>query len=182
MKTYFKATAIAVVYNGLEADGSTFARKSCRIKTPIMGKASDARAEVVTQIDALARQYDVPDGGIKILNLEILPISVYENAEEEARKQTSIKVCKLGLLRELKEGQEIKPSVNKYWRLNENGDVEAVYYFDIKEGDINPFYEDEENTSKWYFVNKKHCLFTGSDKCKKHFSTHESVWFKFINK
>lgn len=182
MKTYFITKAIAVVYNGLEADGTEFARKTCRIKTPIMAKASNARAEALVRIDALAKQYDVPEGGIKILNLEVLPINVYETVEEEARKQTSIKVCKLGLLRELKEGQEIKPSVNKYWRRNEDGDVEAVYYFDIKEGEINPFYEDEQNTNKWYFVDEKHCLFTGSDKCKKHFSTHESVWFKFINK
>ena len=119
MKTYFTAKVIAIVYNGLEADGTTFARKTCKIKTPIMAKASNARAEALTQIDALAKKYDVPDGGIKILNLEVVPINVYETYEEETRKQTSIKVCKLGLLNELMEGQEIKPSTGKYWKMNE---------------------------------------------------------------
>lgn len=180
MKTYFISKAIAIVYNGLEADGTTFARKTCKIKTPIMTKASNARAEALAQVDALAKKYDVPEGGIKILNLEILPISVYETSEEEARKQTSIKVCKLGLLRELKEGQEIKPSLGKYWKLEENGELKPVNFFELAEGDVNPNFREEEGTNKWYFIDSNTCLFTGSSKCAKHVAKHKDVWFKFI--
>ena len=180
MKTYFISKAIAIVYNGLEADGTTFARKTCKIKTPIMTKASNARAEALAQVDALAKKYDVPEGGIKILNLEILPISVYETSEEEARKQTSIKVCKLGLLRELKEGQEIKPSLGKYWKLEENGELKLVNFFELAEGDVNPNFREEEGTNKWYYIDSNTCLFTGSSKCAKHVAKHKDVWFKFI--
>ena len=180
MKTYFISKAIAIVYNGLEADGTTFARKTCKIKTPIMAKASNARAEALAQVDALAKKYDVPEGGIKILNLEILPISVYETSEEEARKQTSIKVCKLGLLRELKEGQEIKPSLGKYWKLEENGELKLVHFFELSEGEVNPNFREEESTNKWYYIDSNTCLFTGSSKCAKHVAKHKDVWFKFI--
>ena len=180
MKTYFTAKAIAIVYNGLEADGSTFTRKTCKIKTSIMAKASNARAEALAQVDALAKKYDVPEGGIKILNLEILPISVYETSEEEARKQTSIKVCKLGLLRELKEGQEIKPSLGKYWKLEENGELKPVNFFELAEGDVNPNFREQEGTNKWYYIDSNTCLFTGSSKCAKHVAKHKDVWFKFI--
>lgn len=180
MKTYFIAKAIAIVYNGLEADGSTFARKTCRIKTPIMTKASNARAEALVQVDALARQYDVPEGGIKILNLEVVPISVYETIEEETRKQTSINVCKLGLLRELKEGQEIKPSMGKYWKMDENGELALAHFLELSEGDVNPNFREEEGTNKWYYVDNNTCVFTGSNKCKKHIAKHKDVWFKFI--
>ena len=179
MKTYFTAKAIAIVYNGLEADGTTFARKTCKIKTPIMTKASNARAEALVQIDTLAKKYDVPEGGIKILNLEILPISVYENSEEEARKQTSIKVCKLVLLKELKEGQEIKASLGKCWRLEE-GELKPGHFFELSEGDVNPNFREEESTNKWYYIDSNTCLFTGSNKCKKHIAKHKDVWFKFI--
>lgn len=180
MKTYFTAKAIAIIYNGLEADGTTFARKTCKIKTPIMTKASNARAEALVQVDVLARQYDVPDGGIKILNLEVVPISVYETSEEETRKQTSIKVCKLGLLKELKEGQEIKPSLGKYWKLEENGELKPVNFFELAEGDVNPNFREEEGTNKWYYIDSDTCLFTGSSKCKKHIAKHKDVWFKFV--
>ena len=180
MKTYFKAKAIVIVYNGLEADGTTFARKTCKIKTPIMTKASNARAEALAQVDVLARQYDVPDGGIKILNLEVVPISVYETSEEETRKQTSIKVCKLGLLKELKEGQEIKPSTDKYWKMDESGELTMVHFLELSEGDVNPNFREEEGTNKWYYIDSNTCLFTGSSKCAKHVAKHKDVWFKFI--
>ena len=180
MKTYFTAKVIAIVYNGLEADGTTFARKTCKIKTPIMAKASNARAEALTQIDALEKKYDVPDGGIKILNLEVVPINVYETYEEETRKQTSIKVCKLGLLNELMEGQEIKPSTGKYWKMNESGELTMVQFLELAEGEVNPNFREEESTNKWYFIDNNTCLFTGSNKCKKHIAKHKDVWFKFI--
>ena len=180
MKTYFTAKVIAIVYNGLEADGTTFARKTCKIKTPIMTKASNARAEALTQIDALAKKYDVPDGGIKILNLEVVPINVYETYEEETRKQTSIKVCKLDLLNELMEGQEIKPSTGKYWKMNESGELTMVHFLELAEGEVNPNFREEESTNKWYFIDNNTCLFTGSNKCKKHIAKHKDVWFKFI--
>ena len=180
MKTYFTAKAIVIVYNGLEADGTTFARKTCKIKTPIMTKASNARAEALAQVDVLARQYDVPEGGIKILNLEMLPISVYETSEEEASKQTSIKVCKLGLLKELKEGQEIKPSTDKYWKIDESGELTMVHFLELSEGEVNPNFREEESTNKWYFIDSNTCLFTGSSKCAKHVAKHKDVWFKFI--
>ena len=180
MKTYFTAKVIAIVYNGLEADGTTFARKTCKIKTSIMAKASNAKAEALTQIDALAKKYDVPDGGIKILNLEVVPINVYETYEEETRKQTSIKVCKLGLLNELMEGQEIKPSTGKYWKMNESGELTMVHFLELAEGEVNPNFREEESTNKWYFIDNNTCLFTGSNKCKKHIAKHKDVWFKFI--
>lgn len=180
MKTYFISKAIAIVYNGLEADGTTFARKTCKIKTPIMAKVSDARAEALAQIDALAKKYDVPEGGIKILNLEVRPIGVYDNTDEEQRRQTSINVCKLGLLNELKEGQEIKPSLGKYWRLEENGELKLVHFFELSEGEVNPNFREEEGTNKWYFIDNNTCVFTGSSKCAKHVAKHKDVWFKFI--
>lgn len=180
MKTYFTAKAIAIVYNGLEADGTTFVRKTCKIKTPIMTKASNARAEALVQIDTLAKKYDVPEGGIKILNLEVCPIGVYDNTDEEQRRQTSINVCKLGLLNELKEGQEIKPSTGKYWKMNESGELTMVHFLELSEGEVNPNFREEESTNKWYFIDNNTCLFTGSNKCKKHIAKHKDVWFKFI--
>lgn len=180
MKTYFTAKAIAIVYNGLEADGTTFARKTCKIKTLIMTKASNARAEALAQVDALAKKYDVPEGGIKILNLEVRPIGVYDNVDEEQRRQMSINVCKQGLLNELVEGQEIKPSTGKYWKMNESGELTMVHFLELSEGEVNPNFREEEGTNKWYYIDNNTCVFTGSNKCKKHIAKHKDVWFKFI--
>ena len=107
-------------------------------------------------------------------------MGVYDNADEEQRRQMSINVCKQGLLTELVEGQEIKPSLGKYWKLEENGELKPVNFFELAEGDVNPNFREEEGTNKWYYIDSNTCLFTGSNKCKKHIAKHKDVWFKFI--
>ena len=91
----------------------------------------------------------------------------------------SISVCKQGLLNELVEGQESKPSTGKYWKLEE-GELKPVHFFELSEGDVNPNFREEEGTNKWYYIDSNTCLFTGSSKCAKHVAKHKDVWFKFI--
>ena len=110
----------------------------------------------------------------------VRPVGVYDNFDEEQRRQMSINVCKQGLLTELVEGQEIKPSLGKYWKLEENGELKLVHFFELSEGEVNPNFREEESTNKWYFIDNNTCLFTGSNKCKKHIAKHKDVWFKFV--
>ena len=45
-----------------------------------------------------------------------------------------------------------------------------------KEGNINPDFENEEGTGKWYYLNEEECLFTGDESCRKHINKHRNIW------
>lgn len=178
MKTYFKAACVAKFYNALvEEQVKTIADK---FRTNPLPTKEEATKEILWQISCQQQLYQLPDAAVEIVQMGIRPIGVYDNADEEQRRQMSINVCKLGLLNELKEGQEIKPSVGKYWRLEENGELKLVRFFELTEGEVNPNFREEEGTNKWYFIDSNTCLFTGSSKCAKHVAKHKDIWFKFI--
>lgn len=178
MKTYFKAAAVAKFYNALiEEQVKTIVEK---FHTELLPTKEDTTKEILWQISRQQRQYQLPDGAVDIVQMGIRPIGVYDNTDEEQRRRMSITVCKQGLLNELAEGQEIKPSVGKYWKLEENGEFKLVHFFELSEGDVNPNFREEEGTNKWYFIDSNTCLFTGSSKCDKHVAKHKDVWFKFI--
>lgn len=177
MKTYFKAACVAKFYNALvEEQVKTIVEK---FHTEPLPTKEETTKEILWQISRQQQLYQLPDGAVEIVQMGIRPIGVYDNVDEEQRRQMSINVCKLGLLNELKEGQEIKPSLGKYWRLEE-GELKLVRFFELSEGDVNPNFREEEGTNKWYFIDSNTCLFTGSSKCAKHVAKHKDVWFKFI--
>lgn len=178
MKTYFKAAGVAKFYNALvEEQVKTITEKFRTLPLPTK---EEAAKEILLQISNKQWQYQLPDGAVEIVQMGVRPVGVYDNTDEEQRRQTSINVCKLGLLNELKEGQEIKPSTGKYWKMNESGELTMVHFLELSEGEVNPNFREEESTNKWYFIDNNTCLFTGSNKCKKHIAKHKDVWFKFI--
>ena len=177
MKTYFKAACVAKFYNALvEEQVKTIAEKFHTAPLPTKGAAAE---DILQQINRKQWLYQLPDAAVEIVQMGVRPVGVYDNADEEQRRQMSINVCKQGLLNELVEGQEIKPSTGKYWKLEE-GELKLVRFFELSEGDVNPNFREEEGTNKWYFINSNTCLFTGSSKCAKHVAKHKDVWFKFI--
>ena len=177
MKTYFKAAAIAKFYNALvEEQVKTITEKFRTNPLPTKGAAAE---DILQQISRQQRLYQLPDAAVEIVQMGVRPVGVYDNADEEQRRQISITVCKQGLLNELVEGQEIKPSTGKYWKLEE-GELKLVHFFELSEGEVNPNFREEEGTNKWYFIDSNTCLFTGSSKCAKHVAKHKDVWFKFI--
>lgn len=177
MKTYFKAASIAKFYNALvEEQVRTITEK---FRTNPLPTKEAATKEILQQINRKQWLYQLPDAAVEIVQMGVRPVGVYDNADEEQRRQMSITVCKQGLLNELVEGQEIKPSTGKYWKLEE-GELKPVHFFELAEGDVNPNFREEEGTNKWYFVDSNTCLFTGSSKCAKHVAKHKDVWFKFI--
>lgn len=178
MKTYFKAAAAVKFYNALTPEGNvvTTTEKFRTLPLPTKGAAAE---DILQQINRKQWLYQLPDGAVEILQMGVRPVGVYDNADEEQRRQMSINVCKQGLLNELVEGQEIKPSTGKYWKLEE-GELKLVRFFELSEGDVNPNFREEESTNKWYFIDSNTCLFTGSSKCAKHVAKHKDVWFKFI--
>lgn len=178
MKTYFKAAAVAKFYNALvEEQIKTIAEK---FHTEPLPTKEETTKEILWQISRQQQLYQLPDGAVEIVQMGIRPIGVYDNTNEEQRRQTSINVCKQGLLNELVEGQEIKPSTGKYWKMDESGELTMVHFLELTEGEVNPNFREEEGTNKWYFIDNNTCLFTGSNKCKKHIAKHKDVWFKFI--
>ena len=178
MKTYFKAAAIAKFYNALTPEGNVVTTTEKFRTNPLPTKEA-ATKEILRQISRQQRLYQLLDAAVEILQMGIRPVGVYDNADEEQRRQMSINVCKQGLLNELVEGQEIKPSTGKYWKLEE-GELKPVHFFELAEGDVNPNFREEESTNKWYYIDSNTCLFTGSSKCAKHVAKHKDVWFKFI--
>lgn len=178
MKTYFKAAAIAKFYNALTPEGNviTTTEKFRTLPLPTKGAAAE---DILQQINRKQWLYQLPDGAVEILQMGVRPVGVYDNADEEQRRRMSINVCKQALLTELVEGQEIKPSTGKYWKLEE-GELKLVRFFELSEGDVNPNFREEESTNKWYYIDSNTCLFTGSSKCAKHVAKHKDVWFKFI--
>lgn len=178
MKTYFKATAVAKFYNALTNEGSVenVTDKFCTLPLQTRGVATE---EILQQINHQRQLYQLPDAAVEIIQMGVRPVGVYDSAEDEKRRQMSINVCKQGLLNELVEGQEIKPSTGKYWKLEE-GELKLVRFFELSEGDVNPNFREEEGTNKWYFIDSNTCLFTGSSKCGRHVAKHKDVWFKFI--
>ena len=179
MKTYFKAAAIAKFYNALTPEGDVVTTSEKFRTNPLPTKEA-ATKEILRQISRQQRLYQLLDAAVEILQMGVRPIGVYDNADEEQRRQMSINVCKQGLLTELVEGQEIKPSLGKYWKLEENGELKPVNFFELSEGEVNPNFREEESTNKWYFIDNNTCLFTGSNKCKKHIAKHKDIWFKFV--
>lgn len=178
MKTYFKAACVAKFYNALvEEQVKTIVEK---FHTEPLPTKEETTKEILWQISRQQQLYQLPDGAVEIVQMGIRPIGVYDNVDEEQRRQMSINVCKQGLLNELVEGQEIKPSTGKYWKMNESGELTMVHFLELSEGEVNPNFREEEGTNKWYFVDSNTCLFTGSSKCKKHIAKHKDVWFKFI--
>ena len=178
MKTYFKAAAIAKFYNALTLEGNVVTTTEKFRTNPLPTKEA-ATKEILQQISRQQRLYQLLDAAVEIVQMGVRPVGVYDNADEEQRRQMSINVCKQGLLNELVEGQEIKPSTGKYWKLEE-GELKPVHFFELAEGDVNPNFREEEGTNKWYFIDSNTCLFTGSSKCAKHVAKHKDVWFKFI--
>lgn len=178
MKNYFKAAAAVKFYNALTPEGNvvTITEKFRTLPLPTKGAAAE---DILQQINRKQWLYQLPDGAVEILQMGVRPVGVYDNADEEQRRQMSITVCKQGLLNELVEGQEIKPSTGKYWKLEE-GELKLVRFFELSEGDVNPNFREEESTNKWYYIDSNTCLFTGSSKCAKHVAKHKDVWFKFI--
>lgn len=179
MKTYFKAAAAVKFYNVLTNEDAvaTITEKFRTLLLPTKGAAAE---DILQQINHKQWLYQLPDGAVEIVQMGVRPVGVYDNFDEEQRRQMSINVCKQGLLTELVEGQEIKPSLGKYWKLEENGELKPVNFFELSEGDVNPNFREEEGTNKWYFIDNNTCLFTGSSKCAKHVAKHKDVWFKFI--
>ena len=178
MKTYFKAAAIAKFYNALTPEGNVVTTTEKFRTNPLPTKEA-ATKEILRQISRQQRLYQLLDAAVEILQMGIRPVGVYDNADEEQRRRMSINVCKQALLTELVEGQEIKPSTGKYWKLEE-GELKIVHFFELAEGDVNPNFREEESTNKWYYIDSNTCLFTGSGKCAKHVAKHKDVWFKFI--
>lgn len=178
MKTYFKAAAAVKFYNVLTNEDAvaTITEKFRTLPLPTKGAAAE---DILQQINHKQWLYQLPDAAVEIVQMGVRPIGVYDNADEEQRRQMSITVCKQGLLNELVEGQEIKPSTGKYWKLEE-GELKPVHFFELAEGDVNPNFREEEGTNKWYYIDSNTCLFTGSSKCAKHVAKHKDVWFKFI--
>lgn len=178
MKTYFKAACVAKFYNALvEEQIKTIVEK---FHTEPLPTKEETTNEILRQISRQQQLYQLPDGAVEIVQMGIRPIGVYDNVDEEQRRQMSINVCKQGLLNELVEGQEIKPSTGKYWKMNESGELTMVHFLELSEGDVNPNFREEESTNKWYYIDSNTCLFTGSNKCAKHVAKHKDVWFKFI--
>lgn len=179
MKTYFKAAAVAKFYNALTPEGNVITTTEKFRTNPLPTKGAAAE-DILQQINRKQWLYQVLDAAVEIVQMGVRPVGVYDNADEEQRRQMSINVCKQGLLTELVEGQEIKPSLGKYWKLEENGELKPVHFFELSEGDVNPNFREEEGTNKWYYIDNNTCLFTGSSKCAKHVAKHKDVWFKFI--
>ena len=178
MKTYFKAATIAKFYNALTPEGNVVTTTEKFRTNPLPTKEA-ATKEILRQISRQQRLYQLLDAAVEIVQMGVRPVGVYDNFDEEQRRQMSINVCKQGLLNELVEGQEIKPSTGKYWKLEE-GELKPVHFFELAEGDVNPNFREEEGTNKWYFIDSNTCLFTGSSKCAKHVAKHKDVWFKLI--
>ena len=178
MKTYFKAAAVAKFYNALTPEGNVITTTEKFRTNPLPTKEA-ATKEILRQISRQQRLYQLLDAAVEIVQMGVRPVGVYDNFDEEQRRQMSITVCKQGLLNELVEGQEIKPSTGKYWKLEE-GELKPVHFFELSEGDVNPNFREEEGTNKWYYIDSNTCLFTGSSKCAKHVAKHKDVWFKFI--
>ena len=178
MKTYFKAAAVAKFYNALTPEGDVVTTSEKFRTNPLPTKEA-ATTEILRQISRQQRLYQLLDAAVEILQMGVRPVGIYDNADEEQRRRMSINVCKQALLAELVEGQEIKPSTGKYWKLEE-GELKLVHFFELSEGDVNPNFREEEGTNKWYFIDSNTCLFTGSSKCAKHVAKHKDVWFKFI--
>ena len=178
MKTYFKAAAAVKFYNALTPEGNvvTTTEKFRTLPLPTKGAAVD---NILQQINRKQWLYQLLDGAVEIAQMGVRPVGVYDEDGEEQRRRMSINVCKQALLTELVEGQEIKPSTGKYWKLEE-GELKLVRFFELSEGDVNPNFREEESTNKWYYIDSNTCLFTGSSKCAKHVAKHKDVWFKFI--
>ena len=179
MKTYFKAATITKFYNALTPEGNVVTTTEKFRTNPLPTKEA-ATKEILRQISRQQRLYQLLDAAVEIVQMGVRPVGVYDNFDEEQRRQMSINVCKQGLLNELVEGQEIKPSTGKYWKLEENGELKPVHFFELSEGDVNPNFREEERTNKWYYIDSNTCLFTGSSKCAKHVAKHKDVWFKFV--
>lgn len=179
MKTYFMAAAVIRFYNALTS-ADTVATVTEKFRTRPYPTKRAATDEILEQSSRKQWLYQLPDGAVEVLQMRICLVNVLENEEEKERRHMAINVRKKALLRELIKGQEIKPSIGKYWEFDENSEPKLVRFFELREGYINPCFEEEIGTNKWYYLDNETCLFTGNDKCKKHIAKHKDIWFKFI--
>ena len=117
-------------------------------------------------------------------DIEELPtkvVAMYEPADIKAL-EARVYTDKFALLQDLAYGQEIKLVTERHWTFDPVTGEPARFSIAVaKEGNINPDFLQEEGTNKWYFIDKDTCLFTGSDKCKKHKQDHRAIWLNKNN-
>ena len=112
-------------------------------------------------------------------DIEELPTKVVAMYEPQDIKALEARVYadKFALLQDLTYGQEIKIVTERHWTFDPvTGEPTRFSITVAKEGNVNPDCLQEEGTNKWYFIDKDMCLFTGSDKCKKHKQDHRAIW------
>jgi hypothetical protein len=116
------------------------------------------------------------DYEIEIEELPTKAVAVYEE-EDLVKLYQGNKVEKFALLQTLVPGQEIKSYTKRYWMLNpQTFEPVRTTVTMYKEGNINPDFENEEGTGKWYYLNEEECLFTGDESCRKHINKHRNIW------
>lgn len=112
-------------------------------------------------------------------DIEELPtkvVAMYEPADIKAL-EARVYADKFALLQDLTYGQEIKLVTERHWTFDPaTGEPTRFSITVAKEGNVNPDFLQEEGTNKWYFIDQETCLFTGSDKCKKHQQDHRAIW------
>ena len=112
-------------------------------------------------------------------DIEELPtkvVAMYESADIKAL-EARVYADKFALLQDLTYGQEIKIVTERHWTFDPvTGEPNRFSITVAKEGNVNPDFLQEEGTNKWYFIDQETCLFTGSDKCKKHKQDHRAIW------
>ena len=117
-------------------------------------------------------------------DIEELPTKVVAMYEPQDIKALEARVYadKFALLQDLTYGQEIKLVTERHWTFDPvTGEPDRFSIAVAKEGNVNPNFLQEEGTGKWYFIDKDTCLFTGSDKCKKHKQDHRAIWLNKNN-
>lgn len=116
------------------------------------------------------------DYEIEIEELPTKAVAIYEE-DDIIKLYQGNKVEKFALLQSLTPGQEIKSYSKRYWMLNpQTFEPVRTTVTMYKEGNINPDFEKEEGTGKWYYLNEEECLFTGDESCQKHINKHRNVW------
>ena len=114
--------------------------------------------------------------GYDIEELPTKAVAMYEPADIKAL-EARVYADKFALLQDLTCGQEIKLVTERHWTFGPvTGEPNRFSITVAKEGNVNPDFLQEEGTNKWYFIDQETCLFTGSDKCKKHKQDHRAIW------
>ena len=123
--------------------------------------------------------YDVVAYDIEELPTKV--VAMYEPADIKTL-EARVYADKFALLQDLTYGQEIKLVTERHWTFDPvTGEPARFSIIVVKEGNVNPDFLQEEGTNKWYFIDKDTCLFTGSDKCKKHTQSNRAIWLNKNN-